>query len=104
MLPGMAKKKPRRKRPRDSSALAASIVAEATNQGTLEASKREERKKDPAAVSLGRRGGLKGGKARAEKLPPERRVEIALKAARARWKGEKERKRREIIPPESVDS
>jgi hypothetical protein len=41
--------------------------------------------KDPAAVELGRRGGLKGGKARAEKLSPERRKEIARKAAQARW-------------------
>lgn len=41
--------------------------------------------KDPAAVSLGRRGGLKGGRARAEALSPERRKEIARKAAAARW-------------------
>jgi hypothetical protein len=41
--------------------------------------------KDPAAVSLGRRGGLKGGKARASKLTPEQRAEIARKAAAARW-------------------
>jgi len=41
--------------------------------------------KDAAAVSLGRRGGLKGGKARAEALSPERRSEIAKKAAVARW-------------------
>lgn len=41
--------------------------------------------KDPAAVSLGRRGGLKGGKARAAALTPERRREIARKAAAARW-------------------
>jgi len=36
-------------------------------------------------VALGRLGGLKGGKARAEKLSPERRKEIARKAAEARW-------------------
>jgi len=42
--------------------------------------------KNPAAVALGRLGGLKGGPARAEKLSPERRFEIARKAARARWK------------------
>ena len=42
--------------------------------------------KDPSAVALGRRGGLKGGKARAAKLTPERRSEIARKAAAARWK------------------
>lgn len=38
------------------------------------------------AVTLGRRGGLKGGKARAEKLSAEERSEIAKKAAQARWK------------------
>jgi hypothetical protein len=41
--------------------------------------------KDPAAVALGRRGGLKGGKARAEALTPEERKESARKAAEARW-------------------
>jgi hypothetical protein len=41
--------------------------------------------KDPAAVALGRRGGLKGGKARAEKLSAEERSEAAKKAADARW-------------------
>jgi len=41
--------------------------------------------KDPAAVALGRKGGLKGGKARAAKLSPEQRSEIARKAAQARW-------------------
>ena len=44
-----------------------------------------ERVKDPAAVELGRKGGLKGGKARAEKLTPEQRSDIARKAAQARW-------------------
>jgi hypothetical protein len=43
------------------------------------------RKKDPAAVSLGRRGGLKGGRARAEALSPEDRKRIAEQAAAARW-------------------
>ena len=42
--------------------------------------------KDPIAVALGRRGGLKGGRARAKKLTPARRREIAKKAAAARWK------------------
>jgi hypothetical protein len=41
--------------------------------------------KNPAAVALGKLGASKGGKARAEKLSPERRKEIARKAARARW-------------------
>lgn len=42
--------------------------------------------KDPAAVALGRKGGLKGGKARAAKLTKEERTEIARIAANARWK------------------
>jgi hypothetical protein len=41
--------------------------------------------KNPAAVALGRLGGLKGGKARAEKLTAKKRSEIAKKAAQARW-------------------
>jgi len=41
--------------------------------------------KDPAAVELGRRGGLKGGKARAAKMTPEQRSEAARRAAAARW-------------------
>ena len=45
-------------------------------------------KKNPAAVALGRLGGLKGGKARAQKLTPKRRSAIARKAADARWKKE----------------
>ena len=45
-----------------------------------------ERVKDPAAVELGRRGGLIGGKARAAKLSPEQRSAIARKAAAARWR------------------
>lgn len=42
--------------------------------------------KNPAAVALGRLGGLKGGKARMAKLSARRRTEIAKKAANARWK------------------
>jgi len=42
--------------------------------------------KNPAAVALGRLGGLKGGNARAAKLSPKTRSEIAKKAAAARWK------------------
>jgi hypothetical protein len=41
--------------------------------------------KNPAAVALGRLGGLKGGKARAKKLSKKRLSEIGKKAARARW-------------------
>lgn len=42
--------------------------------------------KNPAAVALGRKGGLKGGRARAEKLSPRARSEIARIAAASRWK------------------
>jgi hypothetical protein len=42
--------------------------------------------KNPHAQALGRLGGLKGGKARAKKLTPKQRAEIAKKAAAARWK------------------
>lgn len=42
--------------------------------------------KNPAAVALGKLGGAKGGKARAEKLSPAKRKAIAKKAASARWK------------------
>jgi hypothetical protein len=45
----------------------------------------EPPKKNPAAVTLGRLGGLKGGKARAEKLSAAKRAEIAKKAAKTRW-------------------
>ena len=42
--------------------------------------------KNPAAVALGRLGGLKGGKVRAERLTGEQRSDAAKKAANARWK------------------
>lgn len=45
----------------------------------------EQPKKNPAAVALGRLGGIKGGKARAESLTAKKRSEIAKKAAKARW-------------------
>jgi hypothetical protein len=45
--------------------------------------------KNPAAVALGRQGGLKGGKARAKKLTSEQRKAIAQQAAQARWAKEK---------------
>jgi hypothetical protein len=43
------------------------------------------KKKNPHAVALGRKGGLKGGKARWEGVTSEQRRELARKAARARW-------------------
>ncbi|PWU23848.1 hypothetical protein C5B42_01655 [Candidatus Cerribacteria bacterium 'Amazon FNV 2010 28 9'] len=47
---------------------------------------RATKEKNPAAVALGRLGGLKGGKARAAKLSAEKRRAIAKKAAQKRWK------------------
>ena len=62
--------------------LASKIVQEATGDPSP---KPEDSKKNPAAVALGRLGGLKGGKSRASSLSAERRKEIARKAAQARW-------------------
>lgn len=72
----------RKRRPVDLNSLAASIVADATDEDEAAPADND---KDPAAVSLGRRGGLKGGKARAAKLSAEQRSEIAKRAAAARW-------------------
>jgi len=70
-------KRTSKKKEDDPNILAVSIVEQATGTQIIE--------KNPAAVALGRLGGLRGGKARAEKLSPKRRLEIARKAARARW-------------------
>ena len=70
-----------RKRPTDPNELAKRLVDEATG----EVPPVEPDGKDPAAVALGRKGGLKGGRARASKLTPEERSEAARKAAAARW-------------------
>ena len=68
-------KKP--KRPRDPNQLAKHIVDIATGE-----TKETFQPPSPAR----RQGGLKGGKARANRLTPEQRREIATTAARARWK------------------
>ncbi len=68
--------------------LAKAVVDQATADEPTQAeiiAKAEAEGKNPAAVMLGRLGGLKGGKARAKKLSAARRKEIAQKAARARW-------------------
>jgi hypothetical protein len=61
----------------DTNIIASSIVNQATDEVHIV--------KNPAAVALGRLGGLKGGRVRAERLTSARRVEIAKKAALARW-------------------
>lgn len=76
------------KRPRDINEMAASIVEEATSDESLAVEPPVDKpEKNPAAVALGRLGGLKGGRARAEKLSPEERSEMARHAARKRWQG-----------------
>ena len=72
-----------RKRPRDPNQLAKLVVDIAT--GDAEDTPPNEGK-DPAAVALGRKGGLKGGKARAESMTPEQRSASAARAAEVRWK------------------
>lgn len=67
--------------PRDPNQRARAILDIALGESDTEI----EPEKDPRAVELGRQGGLKGGRARAKKLTPERRQEIARKAAAARW-------------------
>lgn len=65
------------KRTPDVNVVASDIVNKATDEAHIV--------KNPAAVALGRLGGLKGGVVRAKRLSPEQRKEIARKAARARW-------------------
>jgi hypothetical protein len=72
-----------RKPKQDLAQLAKRIVDEATGQAERTPAPNEG--KDPLAVELGRRGGLKGGKARAAKMTKKQRSESAKKAARARW-------------------
>ena len=73
----MAKKK----RPSDINIIASQIVAEAIQKPT----DNTQPQKNPAAVALGRLGGLKGGPARAKRLSSKKRKEIARKAAISRW-------------------
>jgi len=70
----------RKKQEHDFAVTAFRVVQEATGQVE------EEPKQDIDYATLGRKGGLKGGKARAEKLTPEQRREIAKVAANARWR------------------
>ncbi len=69
------------KRPADPIATAVKVMRIATGEEEETVEKTDDGK-DAAAVSLGRRG----GKARAEKMSPKRRAEIAKKAAKARWR------------------
>jgi hypothetical protein len=84
----MEKKPRKQKRDYDFAVNAFRVVQEAT-QDALEpqvAKQAPIEGKNPAAVALGRLGGLKGGKARTSKLTPGQRTELARLAANARWK------------------
>lgn len=76
-------KKPAKKPPRPKNKQDAADVDRASAEGMA-----QPQGKNPAAVELGRLGGLKGGKARAAKLSSAKRKAIAKKAAAARWKAE----------------
>jgi hypothetical protein len=71
-----------RKRPKDANQLGKLIVAISVGEVDEPSGGRQ---KNPAAVALGRLGGQKGGKARAEKLSARRRSQIAKAAALARY-------------------
>ena len=71
-----------RKRPTDPNELARQVVDEATGDAPPFD---PDEGKDPAAVALGRKGGLKGGRARMDSLTAEQRRQLGLKGARARW-------------------
>jgi hypothetical protein len=70
------------KRPKDTNERAKLIMDIATGEV---ADNNPDAGKNPHAMALGKLGGKKGGKARAEKLSPERRKEIAKNAAAKRW-------------------
>lgn len=73
------------RRPRDPNQLAKFVIDRATSTGNDSRHKVEKPDADSAASALGRLGGLKGGKARAERLSSSERSDIARRAAAARW-------------------
>jgi len=75
----------KKKKDHDFAVTAFRVVQEATKKEEPLEQPLNEEGKNPNAVALGRLGGLKGGRARADKLSPEQRKDIAKKAAKARW-------------------
>jgi hypothetical protein len=69
----------------DFNQIARKIVDQATSDKPAEPVKKPEKAKDPEAVERGRKGGLKGGNARAAKMTAEQRKASAKKAIHARW-------------------
>ena len=76
----------RSRMPRDTNQLAAMITSMAIGDAPAETQLPDGR--NPAAVALGKLGGLKGGKARAKAMTKKERSEAAQKAAKARWRGD----------------
>ena len=77
----------RLKRPRDPVELGKLIGDILTGQlEDIAAPDPKDEGKNPAAIELGRKGGLKGGRARADSLTPDERKKIAQDAANRRWK------------------
>ena len=73
--------------PEDFAQNAFRVFQQAIGEEPVEAASGDEppKEKDPNAVALGRKGGLKGGRARADSLTPEQKSEIGRKAVEARW-------------------
>ena len=82
-MPKRSSKKKPKEEPLVTSQIREAVPRSYTEEERL--AKKERRKKNPAAVALGKLGGKKGGTARAKKLSPKRRKEIAKKAALVRW-------------------
>ena len=87
---GEATAPPAKKPARPKNKQDAADVDRAAGEGMAQPQGKRVKKKNAAAVALGRKGGLKGGKARAAKLTKEQLSESGKKAARARWDKAKE--------------
>jgi uncharacterized OB-fold protein len=75
----------RQSKKKDFSQIALEVVEAATQSEITPPKPAKEKPKNPFAVALGKLGASKGGLARAEQLSKKRRIEIAKKAAKARW-------------------
>jgi len=75
----------RKSKSKDTQQLARSVLDAIAPDAEPPKTNKASKVKNPAAVALGKLGGLKGGKARAESLSPAKRKAIAKKAAAARW-------------------
>ena len=84
---GDTAKPPTKKPARPKNKQDATDIDRAADEGMAQPQGKPVKKKNAAAVALGRKGGLKGGKARAAKLTKEQLSESARKAAKARWEG-----------------